>query len=192
MLDLVGLGEFMEAHYQRSGDVAFRMERLPMYSVESDGDDYARWKAGATEPTWSRKQPVLDQLASDQAEGLLLQRVRVFARPRLTDYELYECHFGYAYNALYEDIRVIHAGEHTLPAEAIERDYWLVIPFRGRGFVLPMRYDEEGRFVGADVIGDPAEVDRYMVDRARALAVAEPFTSWWARHGELHRHTAAA
>lgn len=185
MLDVRGLGDFIDAHYQQRGDTLFRMEQLPAYSVDSDGSDWERWQAGATEPTWSRKQPWLDQLRQDKANGLVSQRVRVFSE-HLTDYELYACHMGYAHNAEFEDIRVLRRGEHNIPDDLVELDYWIV----GDKFVLPMTYDGRGRFIGASVLPE-SKVEELKRDRDRAWEAAEPFPHWWARHQELHRRMAA-
>lgn len=190
MLDEQGLGDFIDAHYQHKGDRLFRMERLPIYLVASDGGDWERWQAGASEPTWSRKQPWLDVLERDQRAGMVSQRVRLFPTEQLTDYELFACHMGYAHNSRFEDIRVLHAGEHSIPAGSIEHDYWLIEPAAGAGQVVAMVYDVEGRFLGAEVLV-AAEFARYQRDSDVALAAAEPFRSWWDRHNELHRRMAA-
>ncbi len=185
MLDEHGLGDFIDAHYRTRGDTLFRMETLPAYSVGSDGTDWERWQSGATEPTWARKQPWLDVLRTDQENGLSQSRVRVFSA-ELTDYELYACHFGYVYNAQFEDIRVLRRGEHAAADDLIGHDYWIVADQH----VVPMHYDAHGRFLGAEVL-QPAQLDSYLRDRERAWAEAEPFTAWWARHSELHRRMAA-
>ncbi|MDQ2707704.1 MAG: hypothetical protein M3Z25_08750 [Actinomycetota bacterium] len=40
-----------------------------MYIVNSDGEDFRRWQAGAPEPTWERKQPWLDSLRAEASRG---------------------------------------------------------------------------------------------------------------------------
>jgi len=185
MLDEDALGEFIDAHFRESGDRLFRMERLPLYHVPAQAAELERWRAGATEPNWEQKQGWLDTLAEEQRRGLISQRVRRFGR-KLTEDELMSCHWGYAYNGRYEDIRVLHTGEHDIPAGLIELDYWIVADTH----VVPMIYDADGRFVGAEVL--PADqVAEFIRDRDRAWATAEPFGPWWARHTELHRRPAA-
>jgi len=68
-MDAEALGCFIDEHYHRPGDRLFRMEVLPEYEVGSDGEDFRRWLAGAGEPTWSRKQPWLDTLRREHANG---------------------------------------------------------------------------------------------------------------------------
>lgn len=188
-LDEQALGDFIDSHYRQAGDRLFRLEQLPNYLVDSDGDDWTRWLRGETEPTWSRKQPWLDVLAQDKKNGLVSMRVRRFDS-ELTDYELYECHMGYAYNVRYEDIRVLRDGEHQAPASLVDHDYWIIEPCDGRREVVRMFYDAQGRFIGASAL--PADQhELYVRDRDEAWLRAEPFGTWWAHHHEFHRREAA-
>jgi hypothetical protein len=185
LLDERGLGDFIDAHYRSAGDRLFRMERLPLYDVPHQASELERWRAGATEPNWKAKQPWLDRLAEEQRRGMISQRVRRFGHV-LSDDELRACHWGYALNGRYEDIRVLHEGEHDIPTGLVELDYWIV----AERFAVPMHYDSRGRFLGAEVA--PAErLAEFVSDRERAWSAAEPFTDWWARHPELHRHQVA-
>ena len=167
----------------------FRMETLPSYAVADDGDDYARFVRGAAEPDWSRKQPWLDRLRADRAAGKLRYRVRVLS-DQLTDYERYACSWGYALNVeAGEDIRVLRRGEHSVPAGLIERDFWVVDDRE----VVAMDYDPAGGFRGARVLGSD-QLATHLSARDQAWAAAEPFSTWWTRHPELHRkaHSAGA
>ncbi|MGQ0773015.1 MAG: DUF6879 family protein [Pseudonocardiales bacterium] len=180
-MDAEALGCFIDEHYYRPGDQLFRMEVLPEYEVTSDGEDFQRWREGAAEPTWSRKQPWLDTLRRERENGQVSRRVRILSW-QVSDYERYACDFGYRYNSEYEDIRVLRRGEHEIPAGLVEGDFWVI----GNAIVVTMCYGEQGRFEGAEV-ADPAELDSHVRTRDRAWAVAEPFAAWWARHPELHR-----
>lgn len=184
-MDAAALGRFIDEHYHQPGDRLFRMEVLPEYEVGSDGDDYHRWLAGATEPTWSRKQPWLDTLHRERENGQVSTRVRILSE-QVTNYERYACDFGYRYNAAYEDIRVLHRGEHPVPADLIEHDFWII----NDAVVVRMCYDDHGRFDCAEV-ADPGHLDEYLRTRDRAWQAAEPFPDWWNRHPELHRRVAA-
>ena len=184
-MDAEALGHFIDEHYNRSGDRLFRMEVLPEYEVTSDGEDFRRWLEGATEPTWTRKQPWLDTLRKERENGQISTRVRILSN-QVTDYERYACGFGYRYNGEYEDIRVLHRGEHEIPADLIERDFWII----GHSIVVTMYYDQHGRLDGAEV-ANPGELADHLRTRDAAWAAAEPFAAWWARHPELHRKVAA-
>lgn len=184
-MDVDELVAFIDGHYRRRGDRLFRMEVLPEYLVDDDGDDYSRWLKGASEPTWSRKQSWLDVLRRDRENGMHSSRVRIFSE-RLTDYERYACHFGYLYNVEFEDIRVLRRGEHAIPGGLVEADFWVI----NDTYVVLMHYDECGRFEAAERL-DQDQLDQYLHTRDTAMAAAEPFRTWWARHPELHRRAAA-
>src|SRR5262249_18993415 len=146
----------------------FRMEVLPEYAVTSDGEDFRRWLEGASEPTWTRKQPWLDTLRREHENGQISTRVRILSE-QVTDYERYACALGYRYNSEYEDIRVLHRGEHENPANLIERDFWIIKD----SIVVTMYYDHDGRFEGAKV-AEPGELDDHLRTRDQAWAAAEP------------------
>jgi|SRR3954454_13561217 hypothetical protein len=182
------LGAWFDEHYgPDAARTAFRLELLPTYTVETDGDDYGRWLAGEPEPTWERKNSWLQVLRNEHAAGLRSSRVKVMsARP--TDYERYAAEWGYALNVpAGEDVRVWHLADRPLPSDIVSHDFWLM----GDDDVLVMHYDAHGRFEGASL--PPAvHIPRYRHTRDVLWSGAEPFTSWWARHPELHRTRQAA
>lgn len=190
LMDLPTLGLFMEDHLHRGGDSVFRMECQDSAGVEDVNWD--RWRDGAMEPDWRTKQEWINELRADRAAGIGHSRVRILPRD-LTEYALYECAWGYALNAgddpdsPVEDIRILREGEHDIPAGLLRSEYWLV----NEEIAVPVFYDGRGRFMGAGWLGAERSAD-FLADRDAAWAVAEPFTSWWARHPELHRGRLAA
>jgi hypothetical protein len=178
-LDVAELGR----HLGEFRHELFRMETLPAYAVTSDGDDYQRWLAGETEPTWERKNRWLATLRAEHAAGKISRRVRVLSE-QVTEYENYACEWGYALNApAGEDIRILHRGEHGIPEDVIaDQDFWIVDDRE----VVAMHYAADGRFEGAEVLPED-NLDRYRDTRDRTWEAAEPFVEWWARHPELHR-----
>lgn len=185
-MDLQELGVFIDEHFREPGDSLFRMETLPQYAVDSDGDDYQRWLDGEPEPTWARKQPWLDTISKWRDSRMTYRRVRILSE-RPTDYERYAAEFGYAYNASAgEDIRVLHRGEHALPDGLVERDFWVI----NDALVVFMHYDEHGRYADAEV-ADARATATHIHARNIAWDAAEPFAAWWARHPEIHRQIAA-
>ncbi|QYN41079.1 hypothetical protein K1T35_47920 (plasmid) [Pseudonocardia sp. DSM 110487] len=186
LLDEQGLGDYIDAHYRDAGDHLFRMERLPLYDVPDQNADREAFLAGRA-PDWARKQQWLDTLAEEARRGLVSRRVRIFSE-QLTDDELMACHYGYPFTGRYEDVRVLHAGEHP-PVQLLDHDYWVMQPAGGPVSVLRMHYDA-GRFVGASVV-PPADHRLYLREQQLAWTIAEPFVQWWGRHPELHRTLAA-
>jgi hypothetical protein len=181
ILDSAELGAHLNSYRSR----LFRMETLPEYTVDSDGGDFQRWLAGEAEPTWDRKDRWLDTLRRERAQGRISSRVRIISE-QPTDYERYSCEFGYALNAAAgEDIRILHRGEHSIPA-LDERDFWIIDDDEA----VAMHYDDVGRFCGAEVL--PAtDLPILLLARDVAWAAAEPFPQWWARHPEFHRKLVA-
>jgi hypothetical protein len=177
------LGTWFAEHYgPQAAYTAFRLEALPAYTVDSDGDDFARWLAGEAEPTWERKNAWLQVLRDEAAAGLRSSRVRVVSQVP-TDYERYAAEWGYALNAeAGEDIRIWHLADHPLPDGIVTDDFWLV----GDDHVLAMHYDDYGRFEGASV-PESNLIPHYRHTRDVLWAGAEPFERWWARHLELRR-----
>lgn len=174
------MSDSIRAHFTRT---AFRWETLPAYEVASDGNDYGRYLAGADAPTQERKQPWLHRLASEKARGLYRHRVRLLHDP-VHPYERYECEWGYVPNvAAGEDVRVLHLGEHRLPATLIDHDFWLIDDVHP----VRMRYGDTGEFLGATI--EPEMIDVYRAGRDTCWTRGELFAAWWSRHPEHHRNT---
>lgn len=200
MMGPAELNTWMDQHFTRS---AFRLETLQTCEVASDGSDYRRYLDG--EPTWTPegKQPWLDHLPAERARGLRRYRVRIVTRP-VTPYTRYECEWGYQPNvAAGEDVRVLDLGDRDLPPglpdpDRWHFDWWLVEERDGGRHVLRMEYTDDGRFLGTTVAGRAPDatvslsVPDFAAVRDRLWSAAEPFTSWWSRHRELHRDDAHA
>lgn len=171
-------GAYFDEHLTRS---AFRLEALDHYEVASDGEDFARHRAGEPEPTWERKDPWLKVLREEKAAGIRRYRVRVLTTP-LNDYIRFECEWGYVLNSRAgEEIHVLDLAEHPLPPEVVDHDFWLLDDLHP----LRMHYSERGEFIGIEVV--PEALDDYRKARDALLAAAEPFERWWARHPEERR-----
>lgn len=113
---LDSLGHFILSRYAGRGDTLTRMERLPVYSVTSDGGDFEAWKAGASVPASSERAETVADLRQERANGQIRRRVRILSAA-LTDYERYSIEFGYLQNAeAGEDVRVLRHGEHPIPS----------------------------------------------------------------------------
>lgn len=167
----------------RDGGSVFRFEGLSKYTVSSDGGDYERYIQGLPGPTMTRKQGWLNLLRQENGRGVHWHRVRLL-RPPLSDYERYACEWGYAYNtAAGDECRILEAGPDDVYPIA---DFWLV---DGEQVAL-MHYDNEGHYLGAELLTD--NVDAFTKGRDILWDRAEPFYSWWDRHPEYHRQTKAA
>jgi len=173
------LGAFIDERFTRT---LFRLETLPQYLVDSDGEDYRRYVDGLPGPTMSRKQPWLDTLAAERERGLYQHRVHVWASP-LTDYLRYECEWGYAYNAKAgEDIRILDTTELAKSEAVLDEDFWLI----DDSHVAKMHYDADGHLLGG-TIAEADEIQGYRDARDAAWAVAVPFFDYWNSHRENWR-----
>jgi hypothetical protein len=94
----------------------------------------------------------LTMIRDATSEGRRFARVRVVSLP-LTDYS----RFGHAVaqhnNAAGEDIRYL-TRDQAEPASLPNHDYWL---FDSRKLAM-MRFDDEDRFLGAEIVAEPAEI----------------------------------
>lgn len=189
VLDEQGLGAFIDANYSQRGDQLFRMERLPLYDVPSQTKAREAWVRTGTFDTTSLEAWVDGDMAEEEANGLTFERVRVLSAD-LTDDEAMSCNVALPILARHSSVRILHRGEHPVP-ELRDHDYWITYTAAtGETHVAAMHYDAGGAFVGAEVV--PAELHGpYLRERALAWSIGEPFTEWWARHGELHRRLAA-
>jgi hypothetical protein len=169
---------------------AYRWEALPAYEVPNDkgalGSDYDRYLAGEPEPDWGRKQPWLDTLAAGAARGIRRSRVRLLHDP-LTDYERYECEWGYALNGpAGEDVYVIDPAEQARPELVVDHDFWLI----DDEHCFRMDYTPAGEIQAA--VYAPELLGTCRRARDAALSVAVEFAGWWQRHPEHHRQARAS
>lgn len=173
MLSLARLGEFVARHHTRD---LFRLETLPRYTSDSDGDDFRRYLRGEPAPNAEARTPWLDRLRADVEAGRHWRKVHLAHQP-ITDYERYEFEWGFAFNVTGgEQIRI---GQPTAALEQVG-DFFVL----DHEYVVRSRYDSDGRFVHAYILDDPAP---FIAVADLLWDQAEDFNTWWARHPELHR-----
>ncbi len=181
--DSAKLRAFLAEHFTRA---QFRLEALRAYNVETEKPKIAQFLAGAPEPDLTRMR-WLEWYADEKRRGLHRQRVRVL-RPPLSDYERFECEWGYVYNVpAGEDVRVLELApddsrEVAALVDSVE-DFYLV----NEEILVPMYYSDTGVPLGWDVITEPETVGRYREIVAALVAEAVPFEPWWAAHPQYHR-----
>jgi len=179
------LGQFIDEHFRRD---LFRLETRERYNVESDGDDLGRFLRGEREPAAPGKAEWLEHVRRESRAGLVSRRVNVLRAP-LSDYQRYECEWGYTYLVdAGEQIRILDLS-HRSDDGGIRAigDFFLI----DNAHALRMIYDDNDRFVGAEAVS-PVEAVQYRQVADAAWTLAEPFASWWASHPEHHRGRAVA
>lgn len=148
---------------------AYRLETLQRYTVPVEEESLRRFLAGESRPYDPDKEQWLNLIRGAIGAGKRMQRVHIVVEP-LSDYVRFELMWEYPDNASAgEAIHAIGTGPGEWPDDLPRHDYWL---FDSRELCI-LRYDEKGRFVGADLVDDPVEIVQH---------------NWW-RDVALHRAT---
>jgi len=179
VLDERELDQFFAEHFQRT---AFRLEVRDSYGVTAERGEVDRYLAGEPGPDPDRHSPWLDELRADAAAGKRWQWVHVVRGP-LSPYLRMAFEWGYAANVRAgADVRILDLAEHPRPDGLVDEDFWLLDDHA----VLIMRYDNRGRYLGAES-ADPGAIARYRRARDAAWQAAEPLRRYWRVHPQYHR-----
>lgn len=142
------------------------MEVRATYAPSYERESYEKFLAGEPyELPWM--QDWLAMVRDAAEEGRRFARVRVVSLP-LSDYNRWSYVIAEHNITAGEDIRYL-VRDQAHDAELPDYDYWL---FDSRT-LLQMRFDEDDRFLGGEIIEDPAEIvqHNYWRDAAWHLAV---------------------
>lgn len=155
---------------------AFRLETLNDYSNSGSTDAYQSFLAGEPQPK-DYNADWVQEVREITSAGKRIYRVHIISRP-LTPYLRFELGWGYQTNMTGgEEFFILDTTSGTNPLNGVG-DFWL---FDGRD-VASMSYDQEGRFLGAEVL-PPVRASEFVKHRDTALASAVPFVSWWEQYG---------
>lgn len=162
---------------------AFRVESLPAYAVASESAGLRAYLAGEpyaiSDAGLAFKHYVRGQVES----GIKWHRVRVVRGP-LTDYERWECEWGYTANEQFGyPTFVLDLSDAAEPPDLPGYDWWML----DEQVVLRFHYDAQGSFAGADALTDAADLAEHLRYRDAALAAAAPFPHYWAAHRQYWR-----
>lgn len=157
----------------------FRLEGLPAYAGEEDDRLHAFYSGRPLPERSVRTEPWLARIAlTTITEGKTWLRVRVVDEP-LTDFQRYQMEPYKESQAAGEQIRVVtrSALGDTGP------DFWLLDAgdVRARGVV--MHYSGDYRWLGADLVTDPAALAELDRRRTAAIVRSEPLNEFLARTG---------
>jgi hypothetical protein len=164
---------------------AYRLEALQQYLVPEEAEDLDRFLNGQGRIERSvRTSSWLRQLAETTLAGRRWHRVHLVRHGDhgLSNYMRFEL-LGLLGNiACGDDIRVAVLDEQP-GLEVLEgRDYWLFDGDSKDAVAALMRYDAEGRFLGADQSTDPEVLDWCRTQRDAALAVSISLHEYLARY----------
>ena len=140
------------AQFDQFSEAVIRLETLPSYSVGGAEEERIQaWRDGLPRPERSvRTSPWLARIATTTVtKGKSWQRVRVVDEP-LTEYQRYQLQSYVESQAAGEQVRIARRDQVSDDGP----DFWL---FDGvDGYAVVMRYDADGRWVGAERTEDPS------------------------------------
>lgn len=150
---------------------AYRLETLQHYDVSYEEDTYRRFLAGLPRGDTPSIRPWAQRVTNGRAEGKRFQRVHIVEEP-LTDYIRFECAWSYRDSTVAgEDIRILKTARAEWPGDLPRQDYWL---FDSAVLVI-MKYCDEGAFVAAQIVNEPAEIVKANQWRDEAVSLSVPF-----------------
>lgn len=162
---------------------AFRLEALPAYAVPVESAGLRAYLAGEPFEKSKAGEAFNEYVRSQVQAGVDWRRVRKVRGP-LTEYERWECEWGYVVSERFGHHTFVLDLAETLSAPDLpDYDWWM---FDER-VVLRFHYDQHGAFLGADPLDGADQVAAHIAYRDAALAAAVPFPHYWAAHPQYWR-----
>jgi len=179
-IDSVTSAEF-DALFTSFLHTAYRLETLQAYDVSYEQEPYSAFLAGLPRPADQSKNEWVAMLRAATAAGKVFQRVRIASEP-LTGYLRYELEWSYPPNVeAGEDIRVLATIPDELRTPGRIPDYWLF----DSSDLWVMDYADDGSFLCAEQVDDPALIVQHARWRDAALHHAIPYHDYMRRSGQL-------
>lgn len=155
----------------------FRLETLQSYDVSEEAEDLRAWREGRQFPP----DPWAQFISRRVAEGSTWRRVHVIREP-IGPYLRYEFERYRGSVEAGEGVRIAVLNEYPELAE-LTRDWWGFDLDSDWPVLALMRYDDAGRWHGADGTSEPLIVARYRQERDLALACSMPLHEYLASAG---------
>lgn len=174
MLSLSELGDVID---RRLSSDLFRLETHDVLTVPADEGLVRSYLDGAPAPD----HPWAEVVRNEVAHGKITRRVLTLTEP-LTDYRRMSIEWQYLRNAdAGEQCRVVErANDPGVGAQ----DFWMI---EGRSVLLMHYSEEEGRFIGAELIDSLAKVERWRDVATRAWDAGTDLRDWWNDHPQYRR-----
>jgi hypothetical protein len=145
--------EEFDACFDRFTTSVIRIETLQRYAVAEESERISAFLRGEPRPERSvRTSPWLARIATTTVAGKSWRRVHVVQFP-LSDYLRYQLAGYVESQACGEQIRLATSASDLVDVLAVG-DFWLFDAGTDNPYALDMRYDIEGRWLGADFITD--------------------------------------
>jgi hypothetical protein len=170
--------EDFDALFDSFHSTVVRLETLPAYSVGgAEAQRLAAFRAGEPRPERSvRTDPWLARIALTTIDGKSWSRVRIVDSPP-TEYQRYQFASYRESQAVGERVSVIERADARYDGP----DFWLFDAGTPHARAVVMRYDDTGRWLGAELVTDPEDVGAMARAVARVAADAEPFNVYLSR-----------
>lgn len=158
--------------FQSFESEAFRLETLPHYRIESNGEyaEFQRYLDGGLFPNAEINQDWYESLDAWKSEGKRIIRVRIL--PEIPNpYLKFEIEWFYPFNAKHgEEIFLLPEEEYRRQFELPLHDFWMF----DHSKVGVLEYDSEGRFLRGAAPSISTEsylkVRRHILESAKPLA----------------------
>jgi hypothetical protein len=166
--------EAFDALFDTFRSTVIRLETLPAYAVGgAEGERLAAFRAGLPRPLRNVvTDPWLARIARTSMEGKDWRRVRIVDDP-LTDYQRYQMASYRESQATGEGVFIARRGDVPAPPTQVG-DFWLFDAGTPEEHAVLMRYDEDGHWLGADDVRNPAAVAALVAESAAVIEHAVP------------------
>lgn len=162
---------------------AFRLETRDQYLVPAEAERFRAFREGRPLPERSpQSSPWLAQIARRAALGRCQVRVHVVSWPP-SEYVRFELATDAENVAAGEQVRVIDRAIWRPHVADLTGDFWLFDATTDHATALLLRYDDDGRFVDAEVSTDREVITRCCLRRRVALARSLPLADYLDRVG---------
>ncbi|MEO3808431.1 DUF6879 family protein [Sphaerisporangium sp. B11E5] len=183
-------GEELGRLFQSFRYTAYRLETLQEYRVPTEMEEFARFLDDENDGEGrSIVDPWIDRVVTPaKRAGKFMHRVHVVKTP-LSDYLRFEFAWGYRHTVdAGENIKILAVEEGEWPVDLpVGYDYWLF----DSSCLVAMHYENDGSYVGAELIEDPKRIIQanYLRDLAVNTAVSyENFAQSFDAHFKIKTH----
>lgn len=164
---IIGLDAFARL-FDRFEHMARRIETRRRYASDQETDTYAEFMRGEV-PTWDMNTPWCMTIRRQVAQGARVERVRVVDHPATTGQRYLMAH-AEKNTALGEKVHNLSRDE-AVRLSLPEEDFWI---FDAR-LVARLDFDEADNLMSAELITEPAAVNRYLQVWDAAWHYAVPY-----------------
>jgi hypothetical protein len=174
------LGDDFRALVRDFEHTAFRLETLSRYSFPYEAEPLRRFLAGEPQDLgWMASWR--EFVTASRTAGKQVGRVHIVSEP-LSDYLRFELTCAYPYtSSAGEEIGILPVPRGTWPADLPRHDFWLLDSCR----LAVLHYEDDGRFLGAELVSDPAVIVQHSYWRDVARHRALPYDSYLGQRREL-------